>query len=206
MTKQEILPRAARKSLSNKRFGRLLVIGRDLSRVTKGSFRFWRCLCDCGKYASVERAHLTSGDTQSCGCLKQELEPLVAVRYRKTHGASTPTPEYRAWSGMKGRCYRQSSSNYLDYGGRGIKVCDNWLNSFENFLRDVGLRPSAHHSLDRINVNGDYSPDNFRWASKTEQSNNRRKFIRNSEHNAEVKRLQAIITEYEQRFGPLSDP
>ena len=83
------------------------------------------------------------------------------------------TPEYRSWQHMKSRCFNPNHKNYLDYGGRGIKVCDLWLN-FENFLADMGLKPTAKYSIDRIDNDGDYCPDNCKWSTQKEQSNNRR--------------------------------
>lgn len=85
-----------------------------------------------------------------------------------------PTPEYRAWHSMKDRCYNPNNKYFKDYGGRGIIVCDRWKNSFENFLADLGFRPSNKHSLDRIENNGIYEPSNCRWATKNQQDNNRR--------------------------------
>lgn len=93
----------------------------------------------------------------------------------KTHGMSrNGTKEYDAWKNMKARCYRESYAQYYDYGGRGIKVCDRWVNSFENFITDMGRRPTNQHSLDRIDNNGSYEPSNCRWATKTQQNLNQK--------------------------------
>lgn len=99
-------------------------------------------------------------------------------------------PEYKAWLSMKSRCYYEDNIGYKNYGGRGIKVCDSWLNSFENFIKDMGDKPSLEYSLDRINVNGDYSKENCRWATKLEQSNNKR-----NNHNVVYKSKKISLSE-----------
>jgi hypothetical protein len=151
--------------LTGLRFGRLIVIRRQ-GLLTTGKAG-WLCQCDCGNKKITTTAHLISLNTQSCGCLPNG---------RKTHGLSK-LPEYRAWSAMKDRCDNSNHRYFQDYGGRGIKVCEHWK-SFENFLLDIGERPSPKHSLDRIDVNGDYEPKNCRWTTSLEQTRNRRPFGR----------------------------
>lgn len=132
----------------------------------------WRCICDCGNETFVDSYKLTSGHTTSCGC--QSSRHTVGDRNR-THGMSTYTPEYRAWRNIKVRCYDNKNDHYKDYGGRGIKMCDAWLNSFETFLADVGFRPTPQHSLDRYpNNDGDYEAGNVRWATRSQQRRNTR--------------------------------
>lgn len=134
---------------------------------------YWLCSCDCGNEAEVESYKLRSGHTRSCGCLVAE----TAGSLNLSHGdarVGAITPEFKAWQGMKERCLCETNHAYGDYGGRGIKVCDRWLNDFPQFLRDMGRRPSPDHSLDRRKVDGDYEPSNCRWATRLEQNCNRR--------------------------------
>lgn len=128
------------------------------------------CKCDCGSETIVPSSPLRSGATKSCGCLARKVRGDM----NRTHGGAGAT-EYSAWLEMKKRCLNSKSKTFLYYGGRGIKVCAQWVNDFAQFLRDVGKKPTPQHSLDRINPNGDYEPHNCRWATKTEQSRNTRK-------------------------------
>lgn len=136
----------------------------------RGGAALWRAKCECGTERVVEGRHLTAGRSVSCGCFKIE----TAGDGRRTHGASE-TLEYGIWSRMIARCENAASSDYPRYGGRGIKVCKRWREDFEAFRTDMGPRPSALHSIDRINVNGNYEPKNCRWATPKQQGNNTRR-------------------------------
>lgn len=124
---------------------------------------FWRCLCDCGNTSIKYSGFLRTGKARSCGCVKGA---------NRTHQMSG-TPEYKAWDNARSRCYREKDRKYPLYGGRGIRMCAEWRDSFSAFIADVGLKPSSNHSLDRINGNGNYEPSNCRWATAVEQNNNR---------------------------------
>ena len=156
--------------------GRWLILA-EAERDKNGQ-RQYLCRCDCGTERVVRKFPLLYGKTLSCGCLVVEVVSSVNVR-RTRHGHAKDnrvTKEYRAWAGMKSRCYDPKLSDYGIYGGRGITVCERWRDSFEHFLQDVGMCPGVGRewSIDRIDSNGHYEPGNVRWATAKEQSNNTR--------------------------------
>lgn len=162
--------------LTGRQFGRLTVDGRGPDAIYRSGKRAkWFCTCACGTRKLIFATSLRYGRSQSCGCLAAE----VAANSLRTHGGYG-TDLYRVWSGMKERCSNRNHNSYPWYGGRGISVCDAWLNSFDRFEADMGPRPSPEHSIDRINGNGNYEPGNCRWATMNEQIKNRRPRARRS--------------------------
>jgi hypothetical protein len=150
--------------LTGQKFDRLTVLGQNPVRSLSGSVR-WDCICDCGIKSTVRGSELVNGNISSCGCLQKETAT--------THGMSY-VPEYGLWNNMIQRCTNPESSNYSDYGGRGITVCERWLNSVGDFINDMGPRPSLDHTLDRRENDKGYYKENCRWATRVEQNNNRR--------------------------------
>jgi hypothetical protein len=151
------------------KFGRLTLM-EEVESLYNNKIRRFLCECDCGNKKLIHLTNLKSGDTKSCGCLNIE----ISKQRNRTHGDSN-SPEYQTWKRMKRRCDNPKGNRWEHYGGRGIKVCDRWINSYQNFLEDMGRKPSPEYSIDRINVNGNYEPSNCRWSTPKEQSNNTRR-------------------------------
>lgn len=156
--------------LTGQRFGRLTVLSRDVEK--KGNAVCWLCLCDCGKMVVIRGGCLKSKNTQSCGCLnKEKIMTTNTTHGHRSMGGCSRT--YRSYYNMINRCTNSNDKRYLDYGGRGITICQRWLDSFENFLEDMGECP-GRLTIDRIDNDKGYEPGNCRWTTMKEQNRNRR--------------------------------
>ena len=166
------------RDLVGEKFGRLEVKSRAQNLYGAPA---WVCLCECGVLKTISGSALKRGHSTSCGCFRQETgkRGLADQRSREgyihgaiTHGMST-TSLYNIYRGILKRCYDTSCAVYEHYGAKGVTVCERWQESFENFAEDVGERPSNKHSIDRVDGKFGYGPDNFRWATSTEQGRNK---------------------------------
>jgi hypothetical protein len=166
------------KSLIGSAFGRLIVL-LDTG-LRKNRSIIWECSCACGNTHTVSTASLVSGKSKSCGCLKRELAKAALLKHGYTSYRGKKPKLYSIWCGIRARCNRETHKHYASYGGRGIKVCPTWGDyaTFERDILSLGDKPEDSYSLDRVNNDGDYEPGNIRWATKTEQSRNRRNIKR----------------------------
>jgi hypothetical protein len=150
--------------ITGQRFGRLAV--KQFAGRSRHRKALWECLCDCGNVTIVVGSDLRNGRTNSCRCLHKEL-----LKKRATTHGETRSPEYIIWNLMRQRCMNPNATNSHRYIGRGITICERW-SKFENFLQDMGRRPSPELTLDRINNDGNYEPGNCRWGTEEQQHNN----------------------------------
>jgi hypothetical protein len=156
------------------KFHRWTVIGDAVSDAN--NLKNWLCRCECGTERRVRHYLLTAGKSKSCGCFQREDLGSRKLKHGYSAGGII-RPEYSAWESMIARCTKPKVRMYPHYGGRGIRVCQRWMESFENFIADMGNRPSDKHSLDRIKNELGYEPGNCRWAIPEVQQNNRRNTV-----------------------------
>lgn len=183
------------RSLTGQKFARLTVheyVGKNWQKNA-----FYRCVCDCGKECIVQGTNIKRGVSTSCGCYRTELH---SNRRHANHDPRRSVKgvysiEYKLWRSIKQRCLNPKQIQYKDYGGRGIKLCERWLDSL-NFIKDIPKRPSPLHTFGRIDNDGNYEPGNVRWETRSEQQNNRR-VCHYIEFNGETKTL----TQWARHFG-----
>lgn len=164
--------------LIDKQINYLTVLSEGEPHITKGGniHRTIICRCKCGKIKTTQLSSILNNSVKSCGCYSAEIASNRMKTFSKKHGLYK-TKEYNTWLSMKKRCLNYNHKSYNDYGGRGIIICDTWVNSFENFINDMGFSPTKEHSLDRIDNSKGYYKDNCRWATKKEQCRNVRNNI-----------------------------
>lgn len=158
--------------ITGEQYGRLKVTSRQGTNAQGNAM--WNCLCECGKSCVVRAADLRNGHTNSCGCFCEDQTSKANTTHGGTIGGREP--EYKAWIGMRRRCYDPTHEGYVYYGGSGITVSPLWKDNYEQFKSDIGPKPSEHHSLERIVNTSNYEPGNVMWATRPEQEANRRPY------------------------------
>jgi len=160
-------------TILSKRFTNLIVITEGIPHITKGGYvhRTIFCKCDCGIEKDFQLSNVLNGKTKSCGCYSAETARQRMKIKNKTHGG-TFTSEYNTWCSMKKRCLNPNNKGYKNYGGRGINICKEWINSFEVFISEMGKKPTINHSIERIDNSKGYYKENCKWATKKEQCRN----------------------------------
>ncbi len=182
----------ARLELTGKKFGKWTVI--EYWCIIKNNTH-WKCKCDCGTIRIVNGMSLVAKASQSCGCVQKEFISKLTERHGESRKGKA-TLEYVSWMSLKNRCNNKKGQNYKDYGGRGITVCDRWMQCFENFLEDMGRRPTPQHSIDRIENDKGYYKENCRWATGKVQTNNARSNVM-IEYNGE----RMTASQWDDRLG-----
>jgi len=180
----------AKLNIAGMKFGRLTALypnGHEICPSRKHVL--WACICDCGVQTDVRLNALRSGGSKSCGCIKKEGNS------NRKHGM-TKTTEYKSWAHIKARCTNPNHKDFPDYGGRGIKMCQRWMDSFEAFFEDMGKKPDGMKSIDRIDVHGDYCKENCRWANDYTQSRNKR-----NNRYLEFNGLEMCLTDWSRHLG-----
>ena len=161
------------KDITGNKYGRLTAMERDMTAVPAKNSK-WICKCDCGNIISTQMNDLASGKVMSCGCLKNEIASHLSQTYLLKHGLAD-TKLYNVWKQMRQRCQSKSNKSYINYGGRGISVCDEWNHDFRKFSEwSFSNGYDGKLSIDRINNDGNYEPSNCRWATRHEQNMNKR--------------------------------
>lgn len=160
-----------------KKFSRLTILKEGSSiKYGKTTMRKVVCRCDCGTEKEVDFNSIKSGRSTSCGCFNKENAKRIHTKHGKAMlETGVRHPDYCIWIKMKSRCLNPNDKSYKSYGGRGISVCDRWKDSFENFIEDMGWRPNNNYSIERIDYNGNYCPENCKWVHKSEQTKNTRR-------------------------------
>lgn len=167
---------SAKMNIIGRRFGRLTVVS---YHGTKNNRTLWKCLCDCGRYAVVSGKCLNNGNTKSCGCLRKQNAKKLFTK----HGKSGKRI-YMIWAGVKTRCYNKTRKYYKYYGGRGITMCDEWKDDFQAFYNwSMSNGYNDNLTIDRIDVNGNYEPNNCRWVTMKQQNRNSRHNIKSTYNN-----------------------